>query len=280
MHRMRDKRANGPDARIAHAAARQYGVVNTAQLAAAGLGRSAIAKRVEAGRLHRIHRGVYAVGHRGLSNEGRWIAAVLRLRRGRCPEPSLGGRALDAARGTRRTGRRDDPRGRRPPQAFWHPPSPLPLTAGQPHNPTQAHRGHNTGAHDHRSAARRPSRPDAQGDPPSRVPQSRPHATPPPTTPTPSSSASFSPSVVGIACPRPRSTARSAPTRWTSSGATERLVVETDGYAAHRGRQAFEDDRERELRLGLRGYRVRRFTYAQVTDEPGAVAAALRTELR
>src|ERR671922_12174 len=29
----------------------------------------------------------------------------------------------------------------------------------------------------------------------------------------------------------------------------ERLAVETDGYGAHRGRQAFEDDRERELAL-------------------------------
>lgn len=29
------------------------------------------------GRLHRIHRGVYAVGHKGLSHHGRWKAAVL-----------------------------------------------------------------------------------------------------------------------------------------------------------------------------------------------------------
>jgi hypothetical protein len=28
------------------------------------------------GHLHRIHRGVYAVGHAGLSPEGRWAAAV------------------------------------------------------------------------------------------------------------------------------------------------------------------------------------------------------------
>jgi hypothetical protein len=36
-----------------------------------------ITRRIQAGRLHRIHRGVYAVGHRRLSDEGRWLAAVL-----------------------------------------------------------------------------------------------------------------------------------------------------------------------------------------------------------
>jgi hypothetical protein len=29
------------------------------------------------GLLHRLHRGVYAVGHRSVSPEGRWMAAVL-----------------------------------------------------------------------------------------------------------------------------------------------------------------------------------------------------------
>jgi len=42
-----------------------------------GLSRYGVAKRAKAGRLHRIHRGVYAVGHRGLSLDGRFMAAVL-----------------------------------------------------------------------------------------------------------------------------------------------------------------------------------------------------------
>ncbi len=65
------------DAEIARWAAQQHGVVTARQLAAAGLGRTAISKRVQRGRLHRLHRGVYAVGHRAPSNERRWIAAVL-----------------------------------------------------------------------------------------------------------------------------------------------------------------------------------------------------------
>jgi predicted transcriptional regulator of viral defense system len=47
------------------------------QLAATGLERDRVHYRVRTGRLHRIHRGVYAVGHRALSNEARWMAAVL-----------------------------------------------------------------------------------------------------------------------------------------------------------------------------------------------------------
>ena len=51
--------------------------MTTGQLVEAGLETSAISKRVRRGRLHRIHHGVYAVGHEGLSEEARWMAAVL-----------------------------------------------------------------------------------------------------------------------------------------------------------------------------------------------------------
>src|SRR3954452_7969265 len=65
------------DLALAALAARQHGVVGHEQLERIGFGRRAIARRVEAGRLHPIHRGVYAVGHRRLSREGRYLAAVL-----------------------------------------------------------------------------------------------------------------------------------------------------------------------------------------------------------
>ena len=66
-----------PDARVAALAARQHGVVTLIQLFMAGLSRSAISRRVKTGRLHRIHSGVYAVGHPGLSRHGEALAAVL-----------------------------------------------------------------------------------------------------------------------------------------------------------------------------------------------------------
>jgi very-short-patch-repair endonuclease/predicted transcriptional regulator of viral defense system len=65
------------DAEIAALAERQHGVVALHQLQSAGLGRAAVAKRAQAGRLHRIHRGVYAVGRPGLTLNGRRMAAVL-----------------------------------------------------------------------------------------------------------------------------------------------------------------------------------------------------------
>lgn len=46
---------------IAELARRRHGVVTAAQLYAAGFSRPTVAKRVRANRLHRIHRGVYAV---------------------------------------------------------------------------------------------------------------------------------------------------------------------------------------------------------------------------
>jgi predicted transcriptional regulator of viral defense system len=65
------------DGIVAAVAGRQYGVITTAQLVAAGLTRAAIDKRVRAGRLHPLYRGVYAAGHNHLAQEGKWLAAVL-----------------------------------------------------------------------------------------------------------------------------------------------------------------------------------------------------------
>jgi predicted transcriptional regulator of viral defense system len=67
----------GAEAAIAVLADRQHGVVTRAQLVALGLGTDAIDWRLRRGRLHLVHRGVYAVGHRRLTGRGHWIAAVL-----------------------------------------------------------------------------------------------------------------------------------------------------------------------------------------------------------
>lgn len=67
----------GPDAAIAELAVRQHGVVARDQLAEWGMSLSAIDRRLRLKRLHRLYPGVYAVGHPALSQEGRYMAAVL-----------------------------------------------------------------------------------------------------------------------------------------------------------------------------------------------------------
>ena len=65
------------DLAIAALADRQYGVVSRRQLTGAGIAARAIDRRIAAGRLFILHRGVYAVGHRAPWREARWLAAVL-----------------------------------------------------------------------------------------------------------------------------------------------------------------------------------------------------------
>jgi predicted transcriptional regulator of viral defense system len=65
------------DLAISRFAARQHGIVALAQLRDLGLSATAVRSRVAAGRLHRIPRGVFAVGTPVLTTEGRWLAAVL-----------------------------------------------------------------------------------------------------------------------------------------------------------------------------------------------------------
>ena len=62
---------------LAELARRQWGVVTRAQLTELGVRDRGIADWVRSGRLHRLYRGIYAVGHDRLRLEGRWLAAVL-----------------------------------------------------------------------------------------------------------------------------------------------------------------------------------------------------------
>ena len=68
-----DKRA---DVLVARLAAEQWGVVSVAELRTCGLNDDAIRVRVANGRLHPLHRAVYAVGHPSIPLEGRFLAAV------------------------------------------------------------------------------------------------------------------------------------------------------------------------------------------------------------
>lgn len=58
-----------------------------------------------------------------------------------------------------------------------------------------------------------------------------------------------------------------------------RLVVETDGWAAHRSRRAFERDRARDAELQAAGYRVIRFTWRQIRDETVKVVVQIARAL-
>lgn len=59
---MRPDAEGDPDSRIRAVAARQHGVVTRAQLLDAGLSSAGVGRRLKAGRLRALHRGVYLVG--------------------------------------------------------------------------------------------------------------------------------------------------------------------------------------------------------------------------
>jgi hypothetical protein len=71
-----DKVDTRADVRVARLAAEQWGVVSLDELRECGLTRQAVRVRAGNGRLHRIHCGVYAVGHVALPLEGRFLAAL------------------------------------------------------------------------------------------------------------------------------------------------------------------------------------------------------------
>lgn len=79
------------------ASSHRHGVVSRAQLVEAGLTKREIQTAVATGRLHRVHRGVYAVGRREFDGCGLYLAAVLALG----PGAALSHRAAAAHHGLR-----------------------------------------------------------------------------------------------------------------------------------------------------------------------------------
>ena len=76
-----------------------------------------------------------------------------------------------------------------------------------------------------------------------------------------------------------RSGPRSASSRSTCSGTTQRFVVEADSRRHHATEVAFERDRKRDLELMEVHYEVLRVTWKQVEREPQQVFAVVRSEL-
>ena len=61
---------------IARIAGAQHGIITWAEMIAAGLSAEQIRHRVKIGLLIRVYRGVYGVGHRALTTEAQYLAAV------------------------------------------------------------------------------------------------------------------------------------------------------------------------------------------------------------
>jgi very-short-patch-repair endonuclease len=268
-----------PDLLVAGIAARQHGLVTARQLAGAGIGGRGVLRRAQAGRLHRVHRGVYAVGHGGLAEEGRWMAAVLAggrravlshrsaaglwelLPKTQAPVditiPAGGGRGklkgvrrhrsrtLTAAQSTRRKG--------------------IPVTTPAR---TIADLRRMVSAQQLRRAIRQAAvigldiGRDVDADPTRSELEHR-----------------FLRLCRHHRLPRPDVNVPVGRFVVDFLWRDRALIAETDGYRYHRGRLAFEDDRARDLELQLLGYEVVRFTYRQVSDEPARVAGALRALL-
>jgi hypothetical protein len=100
---LRDSRAISSSLRrdrgLAVLARIQHGVVARRQLLALGYSKDQIERMLTSSRLHRVHQGVYAVGHSVLSARGRWMAAVLASG----PDARLSHRSCAALAGIRRS---------------------------------------------------------------------------------------------------------------------------------------------------------------------------------
>jgi very-short-patch-repair endonuclease len=79
--------------------------------------------------------------------------------------------------------------------------------------------------------------------------------------------------------PAPRTNVRIAGYEVDFLWPAERLVIEVDGFAYHATRQAFERDRLRDGKLQARGLRVMRVTWQQITGTPESLIARIAAAL-
>lgn len=286
-----------PDLRLAEIAREQHGVVSIAQLRRAGLGEEAIRARVRVGRLHRLYRGVYAVGHVALAPEGRWMAGVLALGKG----PDEGAAAL-LDRWSAAVSHRS--------AAFLWGLLPVVRSPCDVIVSGNGGRARRPGLRVHRSLTLAPTDVTLRRGVPVTTPtrtiadlhnagsEGRPWALPSWKLRKAIRQASVLGLPIGdegggdrtrsdleraflLLCrrrrlPRPEVNVRVGPYLVDFLWDRERLVVETDGYRYHRGRVAFQDDRARDLDLRRRGFEVLRLSERQVSEEGDRVAETLR----
>jgi very-short-patch-repair endonuclease len=268
------------DQAIERFGSRQHGVVSLGQLYRAGATRSAVRHRVSSGRLHRVHRGVFAVGRADLSREGQWKAATL----------ALGGDAVLSHRSAAelwgllatmthpidlsvdRTGRvhRDGIR--------LHRSTSLTASIGTLRNGIPVTRPERTltdlrrvtGPAEYRDAIRAAEIAGLPvGDHGKRTDRTRSEL-----------ELAFLSLLRRHRLPRPEVNVRVGRFLVDFLWAAQRLVAETDGHRFHRGHLATADDRARDAELRTLGFDVLRFSYSQVCKRPDEVAKTLRVRLR
>jgi predicted transcriptional regulator of viral defense system len=289
------------DRRIARLAERQHGVVARRQLEAIGLGRGAIAHRIGAGRLHRVHHGVYAVGHTVLTVNGRRMAAVLaggpgavlshasaaalweirpsaaaridvsvRTPGGRAKRPGLRIHRTPTLRADEIT-EHQGIRVTTPARTLLDLAATLSRRAlERALDEAEIHGLYDlraleaiVNAHrQERGAAKLRQALDLDGDP--------------------ALTKSELEELMLALChehglPRPQVNEDVAGLEVDFVFADQRLAVEADSWTYHRTRRAFERDRERDAILARAGYRTLRFTHRQLTLRPAEVAATIRS---
>jgi hypothetical protein len=274
-----------PDLGLAAIAARRHGVVSRDLLRAIGFTDTMIRDRVASGRLHRLYRGVYAVGHTVLNRNGHYLAAVMACGPGavlsyRSAAEHWGIRPSAAARfdvtvphtsGVRSTSRIVVHRPRRPFAATTHDGIPI-TTPGQTLADLATalpRRALEKAAEQAEALRLHVAVPD--GHPGAkRLAEATTHDLST-TTDSPLEDA-FLELCDAHGIPRPLVQPIIDGDRVDFCWPAERLIVETDGYEHHGTRAAFERDRAKDARLTARAWRVMRFTSAQVRGDAASVA--------
>jgi Transcriptional regulator, AbiEi antitoxin/Protein of unknown function (DUF559) len=269
-----------PDLAVAEVAFRQHGVVSIRQLREQGISDDAVFARVRSGRLHRLHRGVYAVGCPSASREGGWMAAVLA-----CGDGAVLSHMSAAA--------------------LWgllRPvDGPIDVSTG-----ARSGRARRVGIRLHRSTTLTiGSITERSGIPvttPARTIEDLDGKAPRYLVRRATRQAEMAKYRLGTAIkggdgtrsdleldflalcrsfglPTPEVNVKVG--RWTVDflWRDEGIAVETDHYDYHRGRVAFQDDHARDLGLRRHGFSVHRFSEVQINGQPEEVAADLRDAL-
>jgi hypothetical protein len=279
---------------IRELAERQHGVVARRQLVSLGIGSELIRDRLRSGRLLQVYQGVYAVGHRRIGLRGEWMAATLACG----PNAQLWG-----LRGSRRPHEVIRRSGHRRPHGVWlHQTRSLPeedvtVEAGIPITTIERTVMDNAGRLDDRQlehmivAAERSGRLNwrelhrviEDGNGRRGLRRLRRVAA----RIDPRAADAVSPLEVdffslcqkaGLPLPQVNVLVEGCLVDFYWPKA--KLIVETDGYAFHKDRPAFERDHEATVALTAAGYKVLRATYRMLKSNPAPILSLIRESLQ